>query len=174
VKPILIVSNSKTCTRCRIVKSLDQFYKSDTNKNKSGFRPECKECKAKEEPTIVKVQRNQIWRNRNLQAYRANTNLYNTRKRTAIAERKLQVIRTQGCICPGCGFNYNQCPDKALLIIFEKSHVHNKDCSLRKSNYAESEVDEYFFSCRPCNTGKQGAKCGYWLAPNRFNQQCIL
>jgi hypothetical protein len=80
-------------------------------------------------------------------------------------KKKLEAIKTQGCVCPGCGFDYSGCPDRALLIIFEKSHIHNSKCSLRNSK-------EYFWSCRPCNGGKQNKKCGIWLVPNNFNQLC--
>jgi hypothetical protein len=79
---------------------------------------------------------------------------------------KLAEIKSQGGICPGCGHDFSHCSDKAILMCFEKSHVHNTKCKLRKN-------DEFFWSCRDCNSPrKQGSRCGYWLAPNKFNATC--
>lgn len=80
--------------------------------------------------------------------------------------KKIEEIRNQKSVCPGCGHDFSQYPDNVLSMCFEKSHVHNSKCSLRKD-------EEFFWSCRDCNSPrKQGSRCGYWLAPNKFNSTC--
>jgi hypothetical protein len=76
---------------------------------------------------------------------------------------KLISIKLQKCICPGCGIDFSMCNDLGLLMIFEKSHIHNKVCQLRNDK-------EFFWSCRICNVGKQSDKCGFWEAPLIFKE----
>lgn len=98
-----------------------------------------------------------------LKTWRTN---YKKNSRDKKIKEKIKGIKEQNCICPGCGHDFSTCSDKALLICFEKSHIHNKKCSLRNDN-------EFFWSCRDCNGASgQWKKCGYWTTPNNFNRIC--
>ena len=92
-------------------------------------------------------------------------------------ELKLKAIKEQKCICPGCGFDFSICPDRALLIIFELSHVHSAKCSKRKrkgsNNYwLSTKHDPHFWACTPCNR-KQKGTCGYWETVGAFKGTCV-
>jgi len=124
---------------------------SNYSQNKDGLSGYCKHCKKKDNKKSV--------------------------DRYAIEgkELKLKEIKSQKCICPGCGFDYSVCPDKALLIIFELSHVHQSKCKQRKrtgsNNYCFSIIDKYFWACVPCNRKQKGI-CGYWEKPLTFKLTC--
>lgn len=170
----------KNCPLKNIPQSLYNFHRSKNNKG--GYQTLCKECH---------WQRVKLWREKSPQ-YKIGEEAYNKKNRKKLNERqkwwarenpskireirekqydrqiniKLFEIKKQNCICPGCGFDFNACPDKALAMCFEKSHVHHRKCSLRNNN-------DFFWSCRVCNCAVQGKKCGYWLSPNNFKQLCI-
>ena len=90
-------------------------------------------------------------------------------------ELKLNAIKAQNCLCPACGFDFSMCPDTALMIIFELSHVHGSNCKHRKrkgtNNYCFSLIDDYSWACLPCNRKQKGV-CGYWQAPGIFLKTC--
>jgi len=79
---------------------------------------------------------------------------------------KLIAIKEQACICPGCGRDFSQCPDFALLMCFDLSHIHSTSC--RKDNRHEHST---FWACRVCNI-QQWNTCGYWLKPGKFKRLC--
>lgn len=67
--------------------------------------------------------------------------------------KKIQEIRNINCICPGCLHDFSHCDNTALDMIFQKCHIHSKNCVDRKTN------KETFLACRNCNA-KQKDKCG--------------
>jgi hypothetical protein len=89
----------------------------------------------------------------------------NKREKALRNKLKLEAIKTQLCICPGCGINFSCCNDEGLLIIFDKSHVHSTKCSLRDNK-------QFFWSCGHCNTAIQRSKCGTWDSPGNFKEIC--
>jgi hypothetical protein len=165
---------TKICSKCDIEKPITEFNKANTENR--GYRSECRECQhalariyVLNHPEKKKQSSRDSWA-RNRGKYVS----YSANKYKKLLEGKLLAIKKQNCICPGCGFNYSICPDKALLIIFECSHIHSTKCNKRKSNARGffNLKDEFFWSCRPCNIGKQRAKCGYWVEPEQFFSTC--
>ena len=78
--------------------------------------------------------------------------------------KKIEEIKKINCTCCGCGHKFDENDEKALLMIFERAHIHSKDCEKRKK-------EEVFLACRFCNAA-QSKTCGYWEAPQKFIATC--
>ncbi len=76
---------------------------------------------------------------------------------------KAKDIQGLDRVCPGCQIDFSQCPDEALKMIFEKSHVHSRMC--RRMNVVSRKL--YFWSCRVCNA-KQADQCGAYTGLGVF------
>jgi bacterioferritin-associated ferredoxin len=187
------ICSNKNCPLSGQDQPDSHFHKEPRKIN--GLRSVCRECNrrarrkyCKDHPDKV-IEYAKLWKIKNPEKHRAQLKRYREAHKEEFNKavtawhikkiieqdiKKISEIKMQGCICPGCGFNYSDCPDKALVIVFEKSHVHSTKCTLRKrkTNNRYNDEDEFFWSCQPCNGGKQGSRCGYWLAPNKFNPTC--
>ncbi len=160
--------SSRTCKYLDIPQKLEMFYKDSTKKQ--GVSSQCRECvdlyqkiKYASSPAerASKLLNALEWAAANRMSRKDIQKKYDDKERIY----KLEAIKNQKCFCPGCGVDFSQCNDEGLLIIFEWSHVHNKKCKLRSD-------EEAFWSCKRCNAGRQGSRCGYWLSPENFHPLC--
>ncbi len=85
----------------------------------------------------------------------------------------LKQIKNINAICPGCLVDFSMCPDKALLMIFERCHFHGTHCD--KRIYHESHYQKVFIStflaCRHCNAS-QKQRCGYYKDGQLIKYKC--
>ena len=86
-------------------------------------------------------------------AYR-NT-LYKPKDFSKLHAEKNKKIRAMNSVCPGCLHDFSMCPDYAISMIFQVSHVHGRKCPTRKYN------EDTYLACLRCNIA-QGSKCGHF------------
>lgn len=90
--------------------------------------------------------------------------LNNDKKFNKIQIATLQQVLSQNKTCPGCGHAFNFEDDYALLMIFQRCHIHARGCLSRLKQ-------EVFYACQRCNYA-QFNYCGYWESPGVFIYTC--
>jgi hypothetical protein len=171
----------KNCSACGLDKPINDFRTINSlTRDRKYLSSKCRGCEteytANWKSKNTKKHLNQLFRYRqkNSETFKLGMSRWYYSKAERLNSEKIKSIKKIGCICPGCGFDYSSCPDRALMLIFEKSHVHSSTCSLRKQkkNNRFNIVDDFFWSCQYCNNGVQRNKCGSWESPNNFKSIC--
>lgn len=148
------------CSSCQVPRPRSDFKNSSSRPE--GRLPWCWFCRDKPE-NYRETQR------------KATAKLYAIRmtgpRKAMRTKNKIQDIRAKGAICPGCKFDFSACPDKALDMVFEKSHIHNSACRKKLAKQGRG----FFWACQLCNR-RQSNTCGYWDEAGKFVQpvECAI